>query len=151
MGIEKFKITRDLFQDDEKFDKMIRKGVFPYEWLTCINSLAETKLPSKNAFYSRLNFSGISDEDYTQAKRVWTTFGMTSMREYHDLYLKTDALLLADVFENFRDMALKQFEVDLCHYLTAPSMFYDALLKMTRVKLELVSDREMSDFIERGK
>ena len=73
------------------------------------------------------------------------------MREYHDLYLKTDALLLANVFENFRDMALEKFEVDPCHYLTPPSMFYDALLKMTCVELELVSDLEMLKFIERGK
>ena len=151
VGIEKFKLTREHFQDDEKFENVIRKGVFPYEWLTCVNSLAETKLPSKKDFFSRLNLSGISDEDYDHAKRVWSTFGMKTMREYHDLYLKTDALLLADVFENFRDMALKHFEVDPCHYLTAPSMFYDALLKMTRVELELVSDLEMFDFIERGK
>ena len=149
--IEKFKLTREHFQDNEKFENVIQKGVFPYEWLTSVNSLAETELPSKNAFYSRLNMEGVSDEDYAHANRVWTTFGMSSMREYHDLYLKTDALLLANVFENFRDMALEHFEVDACHYLTAPSMFYDALLKMTRVELELVSDLEMSDFIERGK
>ena len=140
VGLEKFKLTREHFQDDEKFEKVIRKGVFPYEWLTCVNSLSETKLPSKNAFYSRLNLDGISDEDYDHANRVWKTFGMSSMREYHDLYLKTDALLPADVFENFRDMALEHFEVDPCHSLTAPSMFYDALLKMTRDELELVSD-----------
>ena len=151
VGIDKFKFTREHFQDDEKFENVIRKGVFPYEWLTSVNSLAESELPSKNAFYSRPNLTGISDEDYQHAKRVWREFAMASMREYHDLYLKTDALLLADVFENFRNMALEHFEVDPCHYLTAPSMFYDALLKMTCVELELVSDREMSDFIERGK
>ena len=149
VGIEKLKTTRDHFKDEEKIKNVIRKGVFPYEWLTSVKSLDETKLPSKNDFFSHLNLDGISDEDYDHAKRVWTNFNMRSMCEYHDLYLKTDALLLADVFENFRDMALKHFEVDPCHYLTAPSMFYDALLKMTRVELELVSDREMSDFIER--
>ena len=73
------------------------------------------------------------------------------MREYHDLYLKTDALLLADVFENFRDMALEHFKVDPCHYVTAPGMFYDALLKTSEVELELVSDPEMYDFVERAK
>ena len=73
------------------------------------------------------------------------------MRGEHDLYLKTDALLLADVFENFRNMALEHFKVDPCHYVTAPGMFYDALLKMTDVELDLVSDPEMYDFIERGK
>ena len=73
------------------------------------------------------------------------------MREYHDLYLKTDVLLLADVFENFRDMALEHFKVDPCHYVTAPAMFFDALLKMSDVELELISDPEMYDFIERAK
>ena len=76
---------------------------------------------------------------------------MKSMREYHDLYLKTDVLLLADVFENFRDMALEYFKVDPCHFVTAPAMFFDALLKMSDVELELVSDPEMYDFVERAK
>ena len=91
------------------------------------------------------------DEDYARAEDVWETFSMSSMREYHDLYLNTDTLLLANVFENFRNMALEKFKVDPCHYVTATSMFYDALLKTLNAELELVSDPEMYDFIERGK
>ena len=94
---------------------------------------------------------GVSGEDYEHAKSVWDTFGMRTMREYHNLYLNTDVLLLSDVFESFRDMALEHFKVDPCHYLTAPSMFYDAMLKMTGIELDLIHDREMSDFIERAK
>ena len=128
-----------------------RKGVFPYEWLTDVAHLNQTCLPKKDQFYSRPNSNGITDAEYAHAKDVWKTFEMKSMREYHDLYLKTDVLLLADVFENFLDMALEHFKVDPCHYVTAPAMFFDALLKMSDVELELISDPEMYDFVERAK
>ena len=151
VGVDKFKITQDNFPSSVKFDKVIRKGVFPYEWLTDVSNLDQTCLPHKDLFYSRLNSKGITDADYAHAKDVWKTFEMKSMREYHDLYLRTDVLLLADVFENFRDMALEHFKVDPCHYVTAPAMFFDALLKMSDVELELISDPEMYDFVERAK
>ena len=151
VGVEKFKITQANFESSVKFNKVIRKGVFPYEWLTHVAHLDQTCLPHKDQFYSRLNSEGITDADYIHAEDVWKTFEMSTMREYHDLYLKTDVLLLADVFENFRDMALEHFKVDPCHYVTAPGMFYDALLKTSDVELELVSDSEMYDFVERAK
>ena len=151
VGEEKFRFTKAHFPWSVKFQKVIRKGVFPYEWLTHVAHLNQNCLPKKDQFFSRLSSTGINESDYAHAKDVWKTFGMTTMREYHDLYLKTDVLLLTDVFENFRDMALEHFGVDPCHYVTAPGMFYDALLKTSKVELELVSDSEMYDFIERGK
>ena len=151
VGEEKFKFTQEHFPSSVKFQKVIRKGVFPYEWLTHTALLNQNCLPHKDQFFSRLSSSGITDADFAHAEDVWKTFGMSTMCEYHDLYLKTDVLLLADVFENFRDMALEHFKVDPCHYVTAPGMFYHALLKMSDVNLELVSDLEMYDFIERGK
>ena len=143
VGEDKFKITQAHFPWSVKFKKVIRKGVFPYEWLTDVAHLNQTCLPQKDQFYSRLNSNGITNADYAHAKDVWKTLEMKSMREYHDLYLKTDVLLLADVFENFRDMALEHFKVDPCHYVTAPAMLFDALLKMSDVELELISDPEM--------
>ena len=151
VGEEKFKITQAHFPWSVKFKKVIRKGVFSYEWLTNVAKLDQNCLPQKDQFFSRLNSNGITDADYAHAKDVWKTFEMKSMREYHDLYLKTDVLLLADVFENFRDMALEHFKVDPCHYMTAPAMFFDALLKTSDVELELISDPEMYDFVERAK
>ena len=151
VGEEKFKFTKAHFSSSVKFQKVILKGVFPYEWLTHVAKLTQNCLPQKDQFSSRLSSSGITDSEYAHAKDVWKTFGMSTMREYHDLYLKTDVLLLADVFENFRSMALEHFKVDPCHYVTAPGMFYDALLKTSDVGLELISDPEMFDFIERGK
>ena len=149
VGVENFKITK-MIPDSEKFEKVTRKGVFPYKWMTHVGCLGQTELPSKKEFFSHLNLEEVSDKDLAHAKDVWETFEMSSMREYHDLYLKTDTLLLADVFENFRNMALEKFQVDPCHYVTAPSMFCDALLKTSNAQLELVSDPEMYDFIERG-
>ena len=151
VGEDKFKITQAHFPWSVKFKKVIRKGVFPYEWLTHVAHFDQTCLPQKDQFFSRLNSNGITDAEYAHAKDVWKTFSMSTMREYHDLYLKTDVLLLADVFEHFRDMALEHFKVDPCHYVTAPGMFFDALLNISDVELELISDPEMYDFVERAK
>ena len=108
------------------------------------------KLPSKKEFYSILNNKHISDEDYEHAQNVWNTFSLKNMGEYHDLYLKSDILLLADVFENFRKMCLEYYKLDPCHYFTSPGLSWDAMLKMTEIKLELMTDIDMFQFIEKG-
>ena len=79
---------------------LARKGVYPYDYVTSIDKLKETKLPPKEAFYSKLLNEEISDEDYQHALNVWNTFDCQTIQDYHDLYLKTDVLLLVDVFEN---------------------------------------------------
>ena len=81
---------------------LTRKGVYPYDYVASINKLKQTKLPSKEDFYSKLYDQEISDEDYQHALKVWVTFNCQTLQDYHDLYLKTDVLLPADVFENFR-------------------------------------------------
>ena len=88
----------------EELKLLLRKGVFPYDWLDDFDKLNETQLPPKEAFYSKLRGEDISDEDYKHAKKVWETFNMKTMRDYLNLYLQSDVLLLADVFENFRDV-----------------------------------------------
>ena len=105
------------FQDPQL---LLRKGVYPYDYVNSLEKLQETNLPPKEAFYSKLNEEDISDEDYQHAQNVWTTFEMKTMREYHDLYLESDVLLLADVFENFRKVSLQNYELDPCWYYTAP-------------------------------
>ena len=84
------------------------------------SKFANTQLPAKEDFYSQLQEEGISDEDYAHAQKVWDIFHCNTFGEYHDLYLKTDVLLLADVFENFRNVCLTTYELDPTHYYTAP-------------------------------
>ena len=134
----------------EKFNLLTRKGVYPYEYMDSLKKLKETKLPPKEVFYSRLNDEDISDEDYTHARKVWETFGMKTLQDYHDLYNEADVLLLADVFENFRDICIKKYELDPAHYYTAPGLAWDAALKVTKVELELLSDIDMLLMIEKG-
>ena len=111
--------------------------------------LKETKLPPREAFYSRLNDEGISDEDYEHARKVWGTFEMKNL-DYHNLYNQVDVLLFADVFENFRDICIKNYKLDPAHYYTAPGLAWDAALKVTEVKLELLTDMDMLLMVEMG-
>ena len=80
------------------------------------------RLPTKRDFYSILTEKDITDEQYSHAQNVWNTFGIQNMSEYHDLYLKSDVLLLSDVFENFRKACLKHYKLDPCQYLTSPGL-----------------------------
>ena len=129
---------------------MIRKGVYPYDYMYCFEKLNDTKLPAKKEFYSKLYNEDISDKDYKHAKKVWKEFDMKTMGDYHDLYLETDVLLLTDIFENFRDNCMKNYHLDPAWYFTAPGLAYDAALKMTKVNLELLSDPDMLLLFEQG-
>ena len=110
----------------------------------------ETKLPPRKAFYSKLNMSGVGNEDYEHANRVWKEFGLKDLGEYHDLYLKTDVILLANVFEAFRKVCLKNYGFDPAHFYTAPGLARKACLKKTRICLELLLDPDMLLMFERG-
>ena len=134
----------------EKLSLVKRKGVYPYEYMDSLERFKENKLPPKEAFYSRLTGEGISDEDYEHAKKVWKVFGMKTLQDYHNLYNVTDVLLLADVFENFRNVCMENYKLDPAHYFTAPGLAWDACLKITDVELELLSDIDMLLMIEKG-
>ena len=129
---------------------LTRKGVYPYDYVTSFNKLEEKKLPSKEDFYSKLYDEKISDEDYQHAIKVWNTFDCQTLQDYHDLYLKTDVLLLADVFENFRKTCLKHYKLDPCHYYTAPGLAWDTCLKETKQKLQLLKDYDMLMMFKQG-
>ena len=110
----------------------------------------ETNLPSIEKFYSNLNMSGVSDEDYEHACRVWREFGIKSMGEYHNLYLRTDVILLANVFKSFRRVCLESYGLDPSHFYTAPGLAWKACLKKTGIRLELLLDPDMLLMFERG-
>ena len=146
---DKFKYTSEVFQG-KCFELMLRKGIYPYDYMDCFKKFGDKQIPPKEAFYSILNDEHISDDDYQHVIKVWNTFGMKTMGQYHDLYLTSDVLLLADVFENFRRSCLEYYKLDPCHYFTSPGLAWDAALKMTKITLELLVDIDMYQFIEKG-
>ena len=146
---ESLKYTSKEFQD-KKLELMSQKGVYPYDYVDSFEKFNESQLPIKKDFYSILNNQHITDEDYHHAQNVWETFNIKTMGDYHDLYLKSDIILLADVFENFRKTCLEYYKLDPCHYFTSPGLSWDAMLKMTDIKLELMTDIDMFQFIEKG-
>ncbi|XP_016843025.1 uncharacterized protein LOC107981514 [Nasonia vitripennis] len=125
---------------DEKIDLLRRKGVFPYDFVNGLDKLTTTKLPEKNDFYNKLTDSHIAEEDYKHAVQVWNKFNISTLGEYSDLYLKTDVLLLVDVFESFRETSLKAYDLCPAHFYTTPGLTFSAALKMTKVELELLTD-----------
>ena len=146
---ESLKYTSNEFQD-KKLELMSQKGVYPYDYVDSFEKFNESQLPIKKDFYSILNNQHITDEGYHHAQNVWETFNIKTMGDYHDLYLKSDIILLADVFENFRKTCLEYYKLDPCHYFTSPGLSWDAMLKMTDIKLELMTDTDMFQIIEKG-
>ena len=136
--VSKFIQTKKEF--GKKYELITKKGIYPYDYMNGIEKFSEEKLPPKEAFYSKLNDCGVSDEDYEHAQKIWIEFGVKNLGEYHDLYLKSDVLLLADVFEEFRNICLKNYSLDPAWYYTSPGSSWDALLKHSGVKLELLTD-----------
>ena len=110
----------------------------------------ETSLPDKESFYSSLNMENIDDIDYRHGNNVFKKFKLKNLGEYHDLYVQSDTLLLADVFENFRNMCIKVYELDPAHFLSLPGLACQACLRKTNVKLELLTDYDMLLMVKEG-
>ena len=127
-----------------------QKGFYPYEYMDTIEKFNDTQPPPQKAFNSKLSGKGINNKNYNHVLNVWNSFNMKIFKEYHELYNITDALLLADVFENFRDICLKNYGLDPVYYFTAPGLAWDACLKMTNIDLELLSDPDMLLMFEKG-
>ena len=118
--------------------------------MTLGSTFDEPQFPTKEAFYSMLSGLRISDEDYAHAQKVWKAFNCKTLGDYHDLYNRTDVLLLADVFATLRKTILKQYGLDPAHHYTSPGLSWAALLKKTDVKLELLTDYDQHLSIEKG-
>ena len=103
----------------------------------------ETALPPKKYFYSNLNLENISDEDCVHAQKLWDVFKIKNLGEYHDLYVEINTLLLADIFENFRNMCLDIYELDPVYFVSAPGLAWKSCLKKIGVKLELLIDYDV--------
>ena len=149
-------LTKEDFKNLHKYftpkqaEILKQKGFYPYEYMDSEEKFNDTKPPPREAFYSKLSGKGISNKNYNRVLNVWNTFNMKIFKEYHELYNITDVLLLADVFENFRDLCLKIYGLDPVYYFTAPGLAWDACLKVTGVQLELLSDPNMLLMFEKG-
>ena len=129
---------------------MLRKGVHPYEYADTWERFSEISLSSKEDFYSSLNMEDISDIDYRHANNVFKVFKLENLGNYHDLYVQSGTLLLADVFNNFRDMCIKEYELDPAHFLSLPGLAWQACLKETNIELELLTVYNMLLMVEEG-
>ena len=134
----------------EEVELIKQKGFYPYEFMDTEEKFNDTNPPPREAFYSKLSGKGITEKNYKHVWNVWNTFKMKTFKDYHKLYNETDVLLLADVFENFRNLCLKIYGLDPVYYFTAPGLAWDACLKMTNINLELLSDPNMLLMFEKG-
>ena len=136
--------------DINKFILLLRKGVYPCEYMDSWERLNETSSPDKKAFYSSLYMEDISDVDHRHANNVFKKFKLKSLGEYHDLYAQSDTLLLADIFENFRNECLQIYELDPAHFLTAPGLAWQGCLRKNYVELELFTNSDKLLMVENG-
>ena len=138
-----------------------QKGAYPYEYMNSFKRLNEDKLPARKYFFSltkkgkidndnKISDGQVSIKDYMTCEKIWDKFNMKNMSDYHDHYFKKDVLLLADVFEKFIDTRLKYYGLGPCHYFSSPGLSRDAMLKMTGIKSEKISDIVMYLFMEKG-
>ena len=145
-----FKYLAEEFSGEQL--KLVKETRFyPYEYRNSFKRFTENELPDKRKFISSLKDCGINEKEYERALNVWNVFKIKKLGQYHNLYLKTDVLLLCDVFEIFIDLCLDYYQLDPCHYFSSPGLNWDKMLKMTRIKLQKINNINMHIFIEKGK
>lgn len=133
----------------QNWEMLTRKGIYPYEYMDSWDRFQTTELPSIEKFTTEIG-GKIDIKDYLYAKLVYKKFNCKKLGDYSDLYLKTDVLLLADIFEKFRNVCLSFYGLDPAHYYTAPGLSWSAMLKTTKIELELLNDYEMYAFYKKG-
>ena len=138
------------FNKPEDMELLCQKGIYPYSYIKNFEVFEESCLPPQEAFHNDLTGEAISDDQYSFAQLVWKTMGCESLGDYHNVYLYQDIFLLADIFEQFRSVCLKNYELDPAHYYTVPGLAWDAALKFTQIKLDTLYDIEMHQFLEKG-
>ena len=137
--IKRFASTYKFCNNDlNKFAMLLRKGVYPYEYMDGWDKFDETSIPNKEWFYSNLTMENITETDYIHANNVFKTFKLNNLGDYHDLHVQSDTLPLADVFENFRKACIKMYELDPAHFISLPGLAWQACLKKTGVDMLLM-------------
>jgi hypothetical protein len=134
----------------ENYNGLLRKGIYPYNYMTCWSKFEETSLPPKEAFYSDLTAQHISQEDYDYGCEVWTKSNCKTLGDYHNLYLLLDSVLLACVFQRYRKKSMDNYNLDVCHFISLPSYSWSCALYKTGVELQLLQDPDMYLMVEKG-
>ena len=142
-----YKFSND---DKNKFILLLGKGAHPYKYMDDWEKFNKKSLPEKEDFYNHLNMEDITDTDDAHAKRVCKDFEIKNLGEYHDLYFQGHTSLLADLFENFRNAYLKIYKRDPAKFLSAPGLTWQAALKKSKAKLDLLTDINMVLMVEKG-
>jgi hypothetical protein len=145
----KFIETKNYF-NNVNIEILTNKCTFPYEYIDSLEKLKITKLPPIEKFYSSLTESTISEKEYVRCQNLWKTFDIKNLGDFSDLYLIIDCLLLTDIFYNFRKVCMKYYKLDPAHYFTTPGLSWDAMLRMTGVEFELISDYDIFMTVESG-
>ena len=149
--IERFPSTFKLCKKNmEKFILLLKKCVYPYEYMDSFDKFDETTLPNIENFYSSLELRNFDVKEYNHAKKLWGIFNIKNIGDYHDLYVQADTAQLSDVFENFRSLCLREYQLDPGYYVSTPSLIFDAMLKITGAKIELFTDIDMVLMTEKG-
>ena len=146
----KFPNTYQLSKENIEFILLLKKDVYPYEYMDKWHKFNETEILSIEDHYSNLNFKHISKEGHKHAQKVKNTFNLKNLREYCDLYVQSHTAQLADEFEQFRTLCLKEYKLDPAYFCTTPGLAFEACLKMTEVELELLIDIDMVLLFEKG-
>ena len=145
-----FKLVQKEFPRKEHFNACLQKLIYPYAYMDNFSKFDEP-IPKQELFYNDLKDEPVSDEEYKRLMDVCRMFEIDNLGQLHDLYLKIDVLLLASVFEFYRSMGQTEYGLDPSYYISAPHFSFDAMLFTTGVELELIQDREMYNFFEKGK
>jgi len=146
-----FPILKQWQSDANLIQLLTRKGIFPYEHITSIEMMRETKqYPERSAFYSNLNGKGVSESDYLHGKNVWKAFQCENLLDYALIYCVSDVYLLFEAVSNFREIIWKDFKLDMPHYLSLPMMSKDLMLKSSGIEIELIYDQEICDIFRKN-
>ena len=149
--IKKFLNTYKLCDESsKKFILLLKKGAYPYEYMDSMDRFDEPTLPNIENFYSKLQLKDTSEKDYKHAEKVWNIFEIKTLGEYHDLYVQGDIAKLSDVFESFRSLCQKEYQLDPAYFVSTPNLTNEVMLKITKAKIELLKDINMVLMIEKG-
>ena len=147
-GVDKFKHTRRVFENDEQFELLLQEGIYPYTYMDSFERFSESQLPPKEASFNDLTNSDISDEDFERAGKVWNLFDCQTLLDYNEIYIKSVVCILTDVFVAFCELFIQDYGLDPKHYITLPSYSFDCMLRFTSIQLQLMTCADMVLFVE---